>query len=301
MYVTRKLNEMFVAKIVLVQKCLIILLCVNRLDAYYNREKKYEIKKNYVDIYTNHPYTNDVLDSYRNTDFYKVPTNKYTIHRSDNYDRNFPYRDTNFPYGDRNFPERDKFPSRDINSRNRNFAYRDRNEDRYEYPPSKFKETKDVLYSDFGIFEPETEVKFNKRRNDTKNNYNFVFDDEKNLVYLQPIEDDIETDVINKLNNKNDVIDVDDDKKFVYLESQKHVIPNVGIRLAKRPNFQTVNGNAEDVEEPFNYRYPKPTRIEKNLIDNKSKFNEILRRYNYKFLSIVRYFSGTILLICNFS
>lgn len=258
---------MYIAKIILVQN---LLLLIGSDGNHYNRGKKYEIKKNYIDIYTNHPYTSDVIDSYRNTDFYKYPqNNKYTIHRSDdnNYD-----------------------------------------DDRYVYPPSKFsKDIKDVLHSDFGIFETETVNKLNnnnnnfnnnvnkRRKNDTKNNnnYNFVFDDEKNLVYVQPIEDDYnaESNSINHNNNNNyygndddhgavDFNADDEKKKFVYLESQKHVIPNVGVHLAKRPNFQTsTNGIRDDIEEPpFNYQYPRPIRNQKNLFDNKSKFNEILRR-----------------------
>lgn len=248
-----------------------ISLCLNCTNSYSNRDKKYEIRRNFVDIYTNHPYTHDVMDSYKNTDFYKHPKSSFTIHRRDNY-----------YYNDHNNNNHHWRPSMEMDDDHR---------DKYVYPRSKFDDSKDVLYSDFGVFDNNNPKHYNNnRRNDTKGNYNFVFDNDKNLVYLEPVisEDTIGTELVNNLNNDFDK------KKLVHMESQNFNIPNIGVHLSKRPSFQTVNDNKakpfEEVEDDqLNYYVPetitkKPVRIQKkyDISGNRSKFNDILRKFMIK-------------------
>lgn len=224
-----------------------------------NAEKKYEIKKNYVNIYTNHPYTDEVMESYRNTEFYKRPANTYTVHRSDGY---YGISDLPInPYQSKNFYQSKNRYQSSLN--------------RHQYPRSKFKDN-DVLYSDFGVFEDTT--KTISRKNETKNNYNFVFDDDKNLVYIEPIDDDFQKtpEITNQLE--------EDDRRFVYLESQKHNVPNVGVHLSKRPNFQTTKVHDQsdnDVDEIYQYK-PPIIRNRKEIVDDKTKFNNLLRKYMIK-------------------
>lgn len=173
-------------------------------------------ERRYVDVYTNHPNTRDVIKSYYKPD---------DLYRYDSF-----------------------FKTKNGHSQ------------------------KDVLQSDFGVFQNDNNF---INRNDTKNNYNFVFDDEKNLVYLQML-DDYQGNDKNKINslNQHGGDDDDDDGGFVYVQSQKHVETT-----PQRPTFKTRKSIKQEFSNNSRRTSKGVSETNETSEQIKSKFNQVLRKY----------------------